>query len=142
MARPDIQAAPPPMAMVTRRKTASESSNRNSSTVSSMVCVLTPAAFEIGCLDLGTLEQFGAGAGERDRSVDHHIAAMRQLEGMEGVLFHQEHRELLARVERANGIEDLAHDQGCETERGLVEQEQARPAHQCARDRQHLLLAP
>src|SRR5438874_13790252 len=126
MARPDIQAAPPPMVTVTRRKTPSEPSNRNSSTVPTIIVSSMPAAFEVGGLDLGALEQFGTGSGERDHPVDHHVAAMRQLEGMEGVLFHQEHGELLARIEGADGVEDLAHDQRCETERGLVEQKQPR----------------
>ena len=38
-------------------------------------------------------------------------------------------------------VEDLLRDQRREAERGLVEQQQPRPAHQRARDRQHLLLA-
>src|SRR2546423_4018150 len=142
MARPDIQAAPPPTATVMRRKTPSEPSNRTSSTASiSSFFASMSAALEVGSLDLGPLEQLGAGSGERDRSIGHHVAAVRQLEGVEGVLLHQEHGELLARVEGADGVEDLAHDQGCKTERGLVEQEQPRPAHEGAGDRQHLLLA-
>ena len=39
------------------------------------------------------------------------------------------------------GIEDRLHEDGRQAERGLVEQQQPRPADQRARDRHHLLLA-
>ena len=38
-------------------------------------------------------------------------------------------------------VEDLLHDERREAERRLVEEEQARPAHQRAGDGEHLLLA-
>ena len=44
-------------------------------------------------------------------------------------------------VELADDAEELAHDHGRETERRLVEEEQLRPAHQRAAEREHLLLA-
>ena len=45
------------------------------------------------------------------------------------------------RLSRAQDLEQLLDDQRREAERGLVEQHQARPQHQRAADRQHLLLA-
>ena len=44
-------------------------------------------------------------------------------------------------VERADGAENLLHQQRRKAERGLVEHQQPRPAHQRAADREHLLLA-
>src|SRR3954452_1421070 len=60
---------------------------------------------------------------------------------MEGVLLDQENRQLLARVEFADRVEDLAHDDRRKSERGLIQQKEARARHQGTGDRQHLLLA-
>ena len=57
------------------------------------------------------------------------------------VLFDHQHGETIVGVEIGEHSEDLAHDRRCEAERGLVAQQEPRPAHQRARDRQHLLLA-
>src|ERR1051326_161066 len=102
---------------------------------------LMPPALEIGRLHILALQELGAGPGQRDLAVDHDVAAMRELEGVEGVLLDQEDRDLVARVELAHDVEDLLGDQWGEAERGLVEQQEARAAHQGAGDRQHLLLA-
>ena len=101
-----------------------------------------PAALEIGRSHLRPLQQFAC----RCRlsvisAVDHDVAAVRELERVEGVLLDQEHGEPVLRVELADGVEDLPHDQRREAERRLVEQQQPRPRHQRAGDRQHLLLA-
>src|SRR3974390_2828549 len=66
---------------------------------------------------------------------------MGKAQGVEGVLLHQEDGELLLCVEAADSVENLPGDQRRKPERRLVEQEQARPAHQRARDGEHLLLA-
>src|SRR5438132_1691258 len=100
-----------------------------------------PAAFEVGGSDLRTLQQLGPGARQRDRAVDHDIAAMSELERMKGVLLDQEDRDPVARVEVAHDGKNLLRDQRRETERGLVEQQETRPSHERARDREHLLLA-
>src|SRR5690606_15190177 len=100
-----------------------------------------PSAFEIGGADLGSLEKLAAAARERDLSVHHHVSAMRQLERVEGVLLDEKDGKLLARIEHADRIKDLPHDQWREAQRGLVEQQQPRPAHQRACDREHLLFA-
>ncbi len=44
-------------------------------------------------------------------------------------------------VDRSEDAEDLAHDQGRQTQRRLVEQQEPRTQHQRARHREHLLLA-
>src|SRR5437588_784982 len=44
-------------------------------------------------------------------------------------------------VDLANDLEQLTHDRGREAERQLVDHEELRPSHQCAAQRQHLLLA-
>ena len=66
---------------------------------------------------------------------------MSELERVEGVLLDQKHRDALVPVEVGDRVEDLLDEQRREAERRLVEQQQARPTHQRARDRQHLLLA-
>src|SRR5580700_2908356 len=60
---------------------------------------LLPSAFEIGRFHFRSVEQFPAGAGQRDQPVDHDIAAVRQLKRMEGVLLDQEHGEAVFGVE-------------------------------------------
>src|SRR5262245_32265275 len=60
---------------------------------------------------------------------------------MECVLLNQEHCELVTSVQFANGGEDLLNQEGRETERRLVEEQQAGAAHQRAGNREHLLLA-
>ena len=55
-----------------------------------------PAAFEIGRPHLGSRQQLGAGAAERDAAVDHHVAAVGELQRVIGVLLDQEDRQPLA----------------------------------------------
>src|SRR5260221_8535188 len=102
---------------------------------------LLAPAFEVGGLDLVALQQFTPAARKRDAAGDHHIAAMGELEGVKCVLLDQEDGELLLRVESSDGVEYLPGDERSKPERRLVEQQEARPAHQRACDRQHLLLA-
>src|ERR1043166_7428714 len=85
---------------------------------------LMSPALEIGRPHILALQEFGAGPGQRDLAGDHDVAAMRELEGMEGVLLDQEDRDLVARVELAHDVEDLLGDQWGEAERGLVEQQE------------------
>src|SRR6266566_6765600 len=99
------------------------------------------SAFEIGRADLRALEQLATGPGERDQAVDHDVAAVGELERVERVLLDQEHGELVLAVEVANRGENLFDQEWREAERRLVEQQEPRPPHESARDRQHLLLA-
>src|SRR5260370_42391662 len=92
---------------------------------SSLRLDLLAAAFEIGGLDLVGLQQFAPAARKGDAAVDHHIAAMRELEGMKGVLLDQEDGELLLRVDGADGVEYPPGDERGEPERGLGEQQGA-----------------
>src|SRR5208337_3125469 len=64
-----------------------------------------------------------------------------ELQRMERVLLHKKDRQALALVQVADHLEDLLDQQRREAERRLVEQQEARPAHQRPPDRQHLLLA-
>src|SRR6516165_9635040 len=96
---------------------------------------LLASALEIGSLDLVAFEELAPAAGERDDAVHHHVAAMGKLQGVEGILLDQEHGKLLLRIECADGIEYLPHDERGEPERGLVQEQEARAAHQRARDR-------
>src|SRR6266851_4855691 len=98
-------------------------------------------ALEIGGAHLAVGEELAPGAGERDLPGLHDIAAMGEPQGMVRVLLDQEHRDLLLLVDLADHFEDLLDDERREAERGLVEQQEARPTHQRAADRQHLLLA-
>src|ERR1700736_6249143 len=99
-------------------------------------------AFEIGRADVAVCEELAPGAGERDLAGLQDIAAMGEPQGVMRVLLDQEHRYLLLLVDLADHLEDLLDDERRQPQRGLVEQQQARPAHQRAADRQHLLLAP
>ena len=102
---------------------------------------MTPAAFQIGGLDLGPVKQFAPGAGERDQPIDHDVTAVGELERVKGVLLDQKYGQSVLRVERFERIEDLPHDQRRKTKRRFVEQQEPRPAHQRARNRKHLLFA-
>src|SRR3954454_25172930 len=99
------------------------------------------SAGEIGGLYLGAFQKLVAAAAERDAAVDHDIAAVREFQGVKGVLLDQEDREPFLDVQLADGVENLPGDERGEAERGLVKEQQSRSAHQGARDRQHLLLA-
>src|SRR6516162_467300 len=102
--------------------------------------LLSPA-FEIGGFDFRPVEQFATGTGQRDKPVDHNIAAVGERKRVECVLYHQKDREAVLGIERFDGVENLAHDQGRKAERRLIQQKKPGPAHQRARDRQHLLFA-
>src|SRR5262249_25433776 len=139
IACPIMKAAPPNSTTVTPMNTGQVVPVTSST--ASLPRARSMAALEIGGAHLGVAQQLGASAGERDLAVDHHVAAMGELEGMVGVLLDQEDGHLLLLVDVADDLEDLLDDQRREAERRLVEQQQPRPAHQRPRDRQHLLLA-
>src|SRR6476661_1440222 len=70
-----------------------------------------------------------------------HIAIMRGLERHLCVLLDQQDRHALLFVDAPDDRENLPHQDRRQAERRLVEQQQRRPVHQGAPDRQHLLLA-
>src|SRR5215510_5324637 len=125
------------MKTLTKKKMPSECSSDKSSGIDT--CISVPAAFEVSGLDLRPRQKLASGSAERDAAVDHDITAMRELQGVEGILLHQEHGELFLAVERLDRIEDLACDQRRQAERGFVQEQETRMPHQCAPDRQHLL---
>ena len=61
-------------------------------------------------------------------------------EGEGRVLLDEEHAHAVPLVDRADDPEDLLHHERGEPEGRLVEKEQARPQHQRAGEREHLLL--
>jgi hypothetical protein len=63
------------------------------------------------------------------------------VEGEVGVLLHDQHRQSVIAIEVTELCEQLAGHEGGQTQRGLVEQQQAGTGHHCPRQRQHLLLA-
>ena len=65
---------------------------------------------------------------------------MSELQGQPRILFDQQHRHPFG-VEPPDDIEDLQHDERCQPERRLIEQQQFRSPHQGASHRQHLLFA-
>ena len=99
-------------------------------------------AFKIGGAHLRIGKQLCPRATHRNHAIDHDITAMGELERVVGVLLDKENREALGAVQIADRVEDLFDDQRRKTKGRLVQQQQFRPRHQCARDGQHLLFAP
>src|SRR5207248_11699052 len=56
-----------------------------------------------------------------------------EVERHRGVLLHEQDADALLAGDRAHDAEDLPHDQGREAQRGLVEQQQARPDRKSTR---------
>ena len=75
------------------------------------------SAFEVGLPDLGRAKQVLAGAGHGDDAAHHDIAAMGELQGMEGILLDEEHGHALA-VELGQHLEDLLDDEGARPSEG------------------------
>src|SRR5579884_3696255 len=92
---------------------------------------------EIGRDQLRIVDQLAGGALAHDLAGFHHIAVGRRLERGARILFDQEDRDAELAQER-NDAEDLLHDQRRKAETGLVEHQQRRPAHQRAREGEHL----
>src|SRR6266851_2526752 len=96
---------------------------------------------EVGGLDLVALEQRLARAAQHDGAGFEHVPAVGALQRLAGVLLHEQDRALLA-LELRDDPKDLAHEQGRQPERRLVEHQELRAGHQRPADGQHLLLAP
>src|SRR5436190_16533403 len=84
--------------------------------------------------------EFGGRALDRDLPALHDEGAIGGLERESRVLLDENHRRAL-RSNLRDGLEDGAHDERREPERGLVEQQHLRPAHQRTGKGEHLLLA-
>src|SRR5437762_12696172 len=70
----------------------------------------------------GVVLQQGLGGPRHDDSPGlEQVRVGGEVERHRRVLLHQQDADALLAVDRARDAEDLAHDQGCQTERGLVE---------------------
>src|SRR5712692_7398635 len=137
IARPASQAAPPPMATLTRRNMPSDCSSVRKSGMEKRICkstALAAAAFQIGGLHLLLFKQLAAASMKRDSPIDHDIAPVRQIQRVECVLLHQEYRETFLAVELLDRTEYLTRNKRRQSQRGLVQQKQTRSPHQRARD--------
>src|SRR5690349_16072290 len=102
---------------------------------------LFPRAEIIALHQLALLQLLQIFTMQRDLTMHDHIPAIsNQARFMEILLCHQHGQpELLLQV--AHHGHGLMHEQGRESDRWLVDQQQARRGHDRARDREHLLLA-
>src|SRR5687767_4661279 len=99
-----------------------------------------PLEPQIRLFYMATGLQFRSAAIEHDTAVLDDIAAMRELQRARDVLLHEQDGGPLP-VDLRQILEDQLHHHGRQAEARFVEQEQARPRHQPAPDRAHLLLA-
>src|SRR3954467_14324486 len=86
------------------------------------------------------LEQLGRAAFEPYFALLEEDGPIAQLGSNVEALFDDDERDP-ALLEAANGLEQLTHDDGCESQRQLVNAEQLRIQQKCPRERQLLLLA-
>src|SRR6266542_4250160 len=100
----------------------------------------TCSVAEVGAANRVVPLQIGRGAGHHDAPGFEEVGVVGELERHRGVLLDQQHAHALLLVDGAHDAEDLAGDQGRESERRLVQQQEARARHEGARHRQHLLL--
>src|SRR5919201_2984906 len=96
---------------------------------------------QVGAADGFVALEVGARALNRDAADLEHVRLRRRGKRDARVLLDDEHRQALLLVQRAHDPEDLLDDERREPERRLVEEEEARPAHQRAAEREHLLLS-
>src|SRR6267143_821790 len=101
----------------------------------------TSTSSEVGPADVRLREKRFRRAFGGDAALLEHVGARGDLERERRVLLDEEHRDA-ARVDPLDHVEHGEHYRRGETERGLVEQEQARLRHERTPDREHLLLAP
>src|SRR5262245_65859298 len=85
-------------------------------------------------------EELRGAGGVDDLAAAQDVGAVGHGEGEREVLLHEEDGEPLT-LELADHPPDLAHEEGGQALRGLVEEEQVWIAHEGAPDGQHLLLA-
>src|SRR5439155_22325481 len=95
---------------------------------------------EVGGPDARVGRQRAGGAADHDAPRLENISARGEGERAVGVLLDEEHGHALG-VDALDDAEDLPGETRGEAERRLVEEKQARPDHEGARDREHLLLA-
>src|SRR6185437_178304 len=133
--------APVPWQSPPRRRAAASGPRTPPATRLGVPARASPPALEICGAHLAVMEELAARPGQDDAAGLHDIGTVRQAQRVMRVLLDEEHRDVLLLVDLADHFEDLLDDQRRQAERGLVEQEKPRPAHQGTGDRQHLLLA-
>ena len=77
--------------------------------------------------------------GHHDAAGGQHVGAVRGFKRSCRALLHDENGDAF-RTKIGDRTVDLADDEGCQAERGFVDQKQARPCQQSTPDREHLLL--
>src|SRR5437588_1041426 len=90
---------------------------------------------EVGGADAFVLLELFARGVQCDGSDLEHVRVLRRGERDLRILLDDEHAQPVLLVERPDDPEQLAHDRRCETKRGLVEQQEARPRDERARER-------
>src|SRR5918995_2224709 len=95
---------------------------------------------EVRFADRGVLAQLRGRGGVHDRARLKDVAAGGDLERHVRVLLDEQERGALL-VDLADDLEDPLYEQGRETHRGLVEEQEFGAAHEGAADGEHLLLA-
>ena len=78
---------------------------------------------------------------EHDAAVLHHIGVVGDLQGDGGALLDQQDGDAEFVADGGKPAGEILHDDRGKPEREFVDQQQLRPAHQCAGDRQHLPFA-
>ena len=109
------------------------------------MCAGTPAACElldakVGLHDFGVAQEFGGFPGRDDSALLDHVGVIGDFKGLMDVLFHQHHGHA-AFLDAADDAKHVRDDEGRESERGFIHQQQPRFRHQGPADRHHLLLA-
>src|SRR5262245_37764024 len=101
---------------------------------------LAAGTAEIELLDVGMAAQALGGAVEHDAAVFHHVAVVGDLERHRRALLHDQDGDAKLAPDLGEPAQQVFdHDRG-KPERKLVDQQQLRPAHDGARERQHLPL--
>src|SRR6516165_2633560 len=96
---------------------------------------------EIEFLDVRVATQALGRAVEHDPPVLHDVAVVGDLERHRRALLHDEDRDAEFAPDLGKPAQQIFHHHRREAERELVDQQQFRPAHEGARERQHLPLA-
>src|SRR5215470_18897619 len=90
---------------------------------------------------LVVVELVGGTAFEGDLAVDDDVTAVGDAQRLWEVLLRHQHGELVLVLELLDLVDGAADQHWRQAYRRLVDQEDARRQHQCAREREHLLLA-
>src|SRR5579884_2734345 len=102
---------------------------------------LTTRLTEIELLDVLMIPKTGPIACKHDTAVLHHVSIVGDFKGDGGALLDEQNRDTEFIAESKQALRQLLRHARSKPERELVDQQEARSAHQCARNRQHLAFA-